>query len=155
MTILRYVPHEHAADYLRLGWMVVAGLGEVHGEWSVLMEWPCQCRLVEPVGTIEGCTHMVHRVKCWRAYFADIKAGIKTFDLRRDDRKYKVGDILEICEWNEKDQEYTGEELTRRICYKLDGVGIGAIAPLIGLNHGYCILGLMPTTIQPTAEQRQ
>jgi hypothetical protein len=35
-------------DYLRLGWMVAADLGPVHGEYSVLMAWPCTCNPAMP-----------------------------------------------------------------------------------------------------------
>lgn len=44
----RMVPHERIPAYLALGWMVVADLGPVHGEWSVLMRWSCDCTMVEP-----------------------------------------------------------------------------------------------------------
>jgi hypothetical protein len=46
----RYVLHERREDYERLGWMVVADLGPVHGEWSVLAEFICSCgrACVEP-----------------------------------------------------------------------------------------------------------
>jgi hypothetical protein len=45
---VRYVKHHRVIDYLWLGWMVVADLGSTHGEFSVLMSWPCACRIVEP-----------------------------------------------------------------------------------------------------------
>ncbi len=45
----RYVLHEEAEDYLRLGWVFAADLGIYHGQWSVLMRWPCDCKMVEPV----------------------------------------------------------------------------------------------------------
>ena len=35
----RYVRHEEVETYARQGWRVVAGLGPVHGCWSVLMRW--------------------------------------------------------------------------------------------------------------------
>jgi hypothetical protein len=46
--VFRYVLIERIADYQRLGWTVAADLGPVHGQWSVLMEWLCACRMVEP-----------------------------------------------------------------------------------------------------------
>lgn len=39
----RYVAHGRAVDMARLGWLPVADLGPVHGEWSILMEWLCNC----------------------------------------------------------------------------------------------------------------
>jgi len=41
--VLAYVRHHLVGDYLRLGWMVVGDLGPHHGEFSVLMGWPCDC----------------------------------------------------------------------------------------------------------------
>ena len=41
----RMVPHHLAEDYCRLGWMPTPALaGTIHGEWSVLMIWLCDCR---------------------------------------------------------------------------------------------------------------
>ena len=35
----RFVPHDEVAAYERLGWIVVAHLGPVHGAYAVLMRW--------------------------------------------------------------------------------------------------------------------
>jgi hypothetical protein len=43
--IVRYVAHGRVEAYLRLGWMPLAPLGE----WSILMGWPRQCEIVEPL----------------------------------------------------------------------------------------------------------
>jgi hypothetical protein len=43
--VVRYVAHKRVEDYLRLGWMWLAPLGE----WSALMGWPCGCKIVEPI----------------------------------------------------------------------------------------------------------
>jgi hypothetical protein len=47
--IVKYVPHRQIEDHLRLGWILLADLGFPHRNWSVLMGWPCQCKLAEPV----------------------------------------------------------------------------------------------------------
>ena len=39
-----YARFERLQDYLALGWMPVAELGPVHGFWSVLAVWLCECR---------------------------------------------------------------------------------------------------------------
>ncbi len=46
--VLRYVQHRRVEDYLLLGWMAVSDLGSYHGQFSVLMSWPCGCQVVEP-----------------------------------------------------------------------------------------------------------
>ena len=42
---------------------------------------------------------MIHEIKCEPKYFAAIKNGSKTFEVRKNDRPYKVGDILAINEF--------------------------------------------------------
>jgi hypothetical protein len=54
ITWHRFVRHDRAGDYLRLGWCPSlcdrspALDGTPHGQYSVLMSWICQCRPVEP-----------------------------------------------------------------------------------------------------------
>ena len=46
--ILAFVPHDMIPDYEMLGWMRLAQLGEVHGKWSELLGFPCDCKPVKP-----------------------------------------------------------------------------------------------------------
>lgn len=46
--ILRYIPLHRAIDYLRLGWLIVGDLHYPHCEFSVLGQWLCTCKCVEP-----------------------------------------------------------------------------------------------------------
>ena len=46
--IFRYVNHERVVEFLALGWIVRADLGNYHGEFSLLMEWLCDCKPIEP-----------------------------------------------------------------------------------------------------------
>jgi hypothetical protein len=46
----RWVRHADVPLYLALGWLPLPSLvGTIHGEFSVHMAWPCECRMVEPV----------------------------------------------------------------------------------------------------------
>lgn len=85
-----------------------------------------------------------HELKCWPDFYPEIANGSKPFELRRNDRHYRVGDKLRICEWDDKKGVHTGREVTKTISYVLEGVGPGAIPPLHGLLKGYCILGFAP-----------
>lgn len=40
-----------------------------------------------------------HKLKLNADYYKDSANGIKTFEIRKNDRNYKVGDILELREW--------------------------------------------------------
>ena len=75
---------------------------------------------------------MKHRLKTVQPYFDEVKSGKKLFELRKNDRNFKVKDILILCEWTGKD--YTGEEIYTSIKYIL--------SDFEGLEPGYCILGI-------------
>jgi hypothetical protein len=75
-----------------------------------------------------------HQVKSWPEYFKPISMGVKTFDLRKDDRGYQVGDDIQFEEFSNITGEHTGKVATRRISYIL--------REFAGLMPGYCILGI-------------
>jgi Domain of unknown function (DUF3850) len=86
---------------------------------------------------------MTHRLKCWPEFYAAIACGVKTFDIRINDRRprYAVGDILDLHEYDDRAGAYTGRHLVKRVTYLMEG-GIGVIPPLQGLRNGYVALGL-------------
>jgi len=76
-----------------------------------------------------------HTVKSWPEYFAVIKIGSKTFDLRKNDRNYQEGDDVVFEEFRPGIGTYTGRSVRRRITYVL--------REFDGLMPGYCILALL------------
>ena len=42
---------------------------------------------------------MTHSLKTWPEYFKAVKSGDKTFEIRKDDRQFMVGDIIELLEY--------------------------------------------------------
>jgi hypothetical protein len=85
-----------------------------------------------------------HELKSWTPYFASINEGIAKFDLRWNDRKFRVGDIACFQEFEDTLDIFTGRVCERRITYIVEGVGPGSIEPLKGLMRGYVILSLEP-----------
>ena len=79
-----------------------------------------------PVGSV------THDLKLLPEYFAEVQAGTKTFELRKDDRGFNAGDSLRLREWSEG-AGYTGKEELRRVLGVLRG-------PLYGLEEGFVIL---------------
>lgn len=59
----------------------------------------------------------IHDLKIWPRFFPAVLDGRKRAEVRRDDRDFKVGDWLRLCEWDPEDQKYTGREVLRRIRY--------------------------------------
>lgn len=77
-----------------------------------------------------------HELKTWASYFHAIADGTKTFEIRRDDRGYRVGDTVRLRETEYGSGAYTGREEVRRITHILRH------EPDFGLMDGFCILSL-------------
>ena len=77
----------------------------------------------------------VHSLKTWPEYFEQVKEGLKTFELRKNDRDFNKRDILYLEEWDAKLEQYTGRRLFCKITYILKG-------PSFGLSKEYCIMSI-------------
>ena len=80
-----------------------------------------------------------HQLKTWPIFFNRMGDGQKTYELRKNDRDFQVGDIIILMEWAPESSEYTGEELRYEITHVLTQTEFG-------LQPGYCILSLTTTT---------
>lgn len=76
----------------------------------------------------------VHCLKIKTLFFTAVSSGKKTFEVRLNDRHFRLGDILILREWYRG--YYTGRRVIRQVCYIYDGN--------IGLADGYVVLGLKP-----------
>lgn len=79
---------------------------------------------------------IAHELKILPQYFNDVVCQKKTFEIRKDDRDYQVGDTLILKEFDGSD--YTNHKVKRVITYILRD------AKDYGLEDGYCILGIQP-----------
>lgn len=61
---------------------------------------------------------MTHELKILPVFFKAVKDKLKTFEIRVNDRPYKVNDYLVLKEWT--GTEYTGQEVNAKIKYILD-----------------------------------
>lgn len=75
--------------------------------------------------------YKIHSLKILPVYFNAILEEGKTFELRKNDRDFQVGDLVLLKEWNGED--YTGRYFIVEITYILAG------KPLYGLASEYCI----------------
>jgi hypothetical protein len=83
-----------------------------------------------------------HELKTVARYWDAVAEGRKTFEVRRNDRAFQTGDILELAKIDDKGFYVTpaGERfgktiLRKRITYLLQG-------GQFGIDPGYCVLGL-------------
>lgn len=77
----------------------------------------------------------LHVLKIREKYLKDIEKGIKTFELRKNDRDYQVNDLIRFVDANGQNHSKSSKYLYE-ITYILKNV------PEYGLNEDYCILGL-------------
>lgn len=81
-----------------------------------------------------------HKLKLDSCYYDDSATGIKTFEIRKNDRDFRVGDILELREWVWSDLQrkgaYTGCVHWKIITYILYDAAY--------LQDGYVCLGVAP-----------
>lgn len=97
-----------------------------------------EAEAVEPV----AWTGVTHDLKTWPTAFEAVAAGLKPWELRKNDRNYQVGDRLRLRRWVPLVEKYTGEEVERQVVWMLEG-------PAFGLPEGYVIMSLSaPPTIQ-------
>ena len=63
---------------------------------------------------------MIHKLKIESKYFEEVHTGKKSFEIRKNDRNFQVGDILILKEYKPEVQEFTGEFLKRKVTYITD-----------------------------------
>ena len=73
-----------------------------------------------------------HHLKILPKYYMDVECGIKSFEIRFNDRGFKVGDILYLEEYC--GGEATGRMLMREVCYMIDDPAY--------CKEGFVVLGL-------------
>jgi hypothetical protein len=78
-----------------------------------------------------------HKLKTVNPHFKEVWEGNKTFEIRRDDRSFEVGDMLILQEYIMLDV-YTGREVNLCVTHILKN------APQYGLKIGYVIMSLSP-----------
>lgn len=81
----------------------------------------------------EGERRMNHVLKLQPRFAEAVKEGRKTFEVRKDDRDYKVGDTLTFTDLDGKPYGMPAYEVT----YKLPREDFPA-----GLSDGYCVLSI-------------
>jgi len=74
-----------------------------------------------------------HYLKTVNPFFADVYHGVKTFEVRFDDRNFQVGDVLHLQEFRPP-ETYTGREIRANVIYILDDARY--------CKEGYVVMGI-------------
>lgn len=77
---------------------------------------------------------MIHELKIEHQYFDAITEGIKTFEIRKNDRNYKVGDYLGLNELDDTHEGYSGRSLLAKVIYIADDKRF--------IKEGYVVMGI-------------
>ena len=77
-----------------------------------------------------------HRLKTWPQYFDEVYACTKTFEIRKNDRDYKVGDELVLERYDPVNgYDKPVMEITKTVTYILHG-------GQFGLQEGYVAMAI-------------
>lgn len=79
---------------------------------------------------------MIHALKTLPEYFEAVRKGDKTFELRENDRDFRVGDYLALNEWD--GEKYTGRAQLVKVTYMLNPNDIMSCVGrfvILGLNY--------------------
>lgn len=75
---------------------------------------------------------MVHRLKCDPEPFARVVEGSKRYEVRKFDRDFKVGDRLELLEFDRATKQYSGQRVRAKITY-ITGPGAYGLPEDVGV----------------------
>jgi hypothetical protein len=78
---------------------------------------------------------IIHELKTVQPYFDNVWSGMKKFEVRKNDRGFKLGDLLLLQEYDRVRSQtgYTGKEILVRVDYILDNENY--------CKDGYVVMG--------------
>lgn len=82
---------------------------------------------------------MIHELKTRTEYFKSVISGAKPFEIRKNDRDFKVGDFVALNEFDNK-SGYTGESALFEITYVMTDTEY--------VKEGFAVLGIRRCYIQ-------
>lgn len=97
---------------------------------------------------------MEHKLKCHPKFFLPLKTGDKTLEIRKNDRNFKVGDILILEEWDPgfnpklgKVRGYTGNVVRRQVTHVLP------LSEVPGMNEPLVLKAMTQEQLEKFKEQ--
>ena len=78
-----------------------------------------------------------HYLKTVQPFFSEVKKGAKTFEHRRNDRNFQVGDEVYLQEYDLMHDSFSGQEVRGTITYVL--------TDRVGLDKDFCVFSIKVT----------
>lgn len=78
---------------------------------------------------------IIHELKTINPHFKQVWDGDKTFELRKNDRDFRVNDWLKLKEYDKEYDLYSGREVMCLVTHILENY--------TGIEKGYCILSII------------
>jgi len=79
-----------------------------------------------------------HELKIWPEFFGDVLSGAKKYEVRVNDRGFKVGDELILQEWNPNTAAYSGKTCTAKVAH----ITHGSEVPGSAMRPNLCVMGI-------------
>lgn len=85
---------------------------------------------------------MNHVVKSWSMFYRDIETGERTSDIRENDRRYAVGDTMDLREFDPVKNRYTGRSQFVKITYIQTNKSNPCAISQFALHDDYVVLSI-------------
>ena len=86
-------------------------------------------------------SNQTHVLKSWPHFFRSVTAGDRTHELRRNDRGFSVGDLLELREFDPESEHYSGAWCVAEVTSITSSDEPCAVSSE-GLHPDFCILSI-------------
>ncbi|WP_440710673.1 DUF3850 domain-containing protein [Herbiconiux sp. YIM B11900] len=83
----------------------------------------------------------VHELKSWPEFFQALVAGVRSHELRQNDRNFVVGDLLQLREYDPVTSRYTGAECVFEV-RSITSAEFPCAVSAQGLADGFCIMSV-------------
>lgn len=80
-----------------------------------------------------GDMNQIHELKIHPEYFGPVSEGKKTFEIRKNDRDYRIGDTVILREFDPRTGEYTGRLIQKEVGY----------VSVFSQMSGWCVFSLL------------
>lgn len=91
----------------------------------------------------------VHKLKLLPEYFDAVANGIKTFEIRKNDRDYKVGDTLHLYEFDPEEEEFRAKVASNPGIPETRTCVVATVTYILthedfpdGIPEDYCVMGI-------------